>query len=906
MHIPIRLARSVRWVTAGAALLAALAALSQKPGPLRSTYDQGAEGWVAVGPPTGVPARLSIEAVDGAEKALAIVYTPEPRKFAGIMHPVSGLVGQGLRVRLRTSVPGTYIIGCIERDGSSYHVVIQMMANEWKTVETAFADLQLSDDGKDENGRLDIEQVGAVVIADAAGFLPTTHTERTLWIDEAEFGIDISQAALEPYRPLLLQGPPSPSGATATAGMSYVPGRFGRAILADAPGEVASVRLRDEAAGPWRWEQGTIEFRIRPTRAMSVLPDFTGLATMQREPFAAGFRSGLHLFVSQGRQIVFMLNGDLGSLAASGPMTWRVGEWLSLAATWGPAGMRLYVDGERRGSGPVRSGPASPARDLVIGGQAWTMMARGAPACAFDDLRVSSRQHTDDEIKAAARSNSPMERGADTLALEPFDGLPAPPPVASGGRAPWNTFAPGAPIKLAFVPPAESGALVTVRRPGGAVVRKGRADRRGESAALPAIRQTGFYAIEADGRPAGWIRVASSRARPRFPLSGASACFADAQESEEYFRMARAAGVTMLRMPFEWFEIEPSEGRFVWDKYDRIVQHAVRNRVELIPTFIWEKPQPSWAGPGEAKSGLNSERHPPTDMARWRRFVSAVVARYRDRIRWWIPANEPNMARYWHPKPDAVAYTALLRETYGAVRAVDPEARILGLSLAGINLRFMEECFKAGALRYCDAVGIHPYICPRDPDERGPVDVLDPTSATGTFREGLRMAGAMIRRYGGKQRLWLDEAGQPYRDDFVSPSWGAPEPKAAAVLAKEMVEAMSSGFVDRVLWFTFFGGEYGSFALVRPDGSPTLPLVAYLTVGDMLAGATSSGDGKRGPGIESRLFRRGSSVIEVVWAPSGTRTLELAPRRTAYDVYGFPLARGPVHVGSTPIYIVGR
>lgn len=168
------------------------------------------------------------------------------------------------------------------------------------------------------------------------------------------------------------------------------------------------------------------------------------------------------------------------------------------------------------------------------------------------------------------------------------------------------------------------------------------------------------------------------------------------------------------------------------------------------------------------------------------------------------------------------------------------------------------------------------------------------------------MAGAMIRRYGGKQRLWLDEAGQPYRDDFVSPSWGAPEPKAAAVLAKEMVEAMSSGFVDRVLWFTFFGGEYGSFALVRPDGSPTLPLVAYLTVGDMLAGATSSGDGKRGPGIESRLFRRGSSVIEVVWAPSGTRTLELAPRRTAYDVYGFPLARGPVHVGSTPIYIVGR
>jgi hypothetical protein len=99
-------------------------------------------------------------------------------------------------------------------------------------------------------------------------------------------------------------------------------------------------------------------------------------------------------------------------------------------------------------------------------------------------------------------------------------------------------------------------------------------------------------------------------------------------------------------------------------------------------------------------------------------------------------------------------------------------------------------------------------------------------------REGLLYARALIEKYGGNQKLWLDEVGQPYRDDFIAPDWGVSEQRAAEYLVKIYAESLASGAVERVLWFSFWGGDYGSFALLKPDGSPTLPLVAYAAAGE--------------------------------------------------------------------------
>jgi len=901
------------WIgLAGALAAVGACAWSQRAQVVRCTFRDGLDGWVAAPQPAAVPIELSLTEGPPASRALRARYRVEPRKVAGIVRNVAGAVGSGLRVRLKTDTPTSLVIGCIERDGSSYMHIAQTAAGVWKRVEVLFATMTLSDDSKDENGRLDLDQIGAVVIADAAGFMPIAAASRTMWVDDFEFGVAIAPNAVQPYTPLLAQGRPSPTGARATAGVSYVAGKHGKALLADAPGELATVRVTNPRRFPtWKWEQGSIEMWLRPTRPLSSVPDFSGIVAMQQEPFIVGHRGCLSLFVAQGSQIVFMLNGSTDLLAASGPLGWPPGRWRHVAATWGPAGMRVYVDGVPRGRSTYAGGPSLPTADLVVGGHAWTIVSHRPSRMAIDDLRVSVRQRTEAEIAAAARSRNPVTADAATLAIERFDGEPSPPSILSGGTAPWNSFASGARVPLTISPAAERASRVVVRTAGGRLVRIVGASAGGTRAALGAFTEPGFY--RATITPSGatsWFRIVRAGRRADFPIAGASACYAEAQENEDFFRYAGAAGVRMLRMPFEWYEIEPAEGRFVWAKYDRIVQWAKKYNVGLIPTFIWEKAQPAWAGPGEAQSGFDSRRYPPTDLAKWKRFVRAVVARYKGSVHWWIPANEPNLPRYWHPKPDPEAYVALLKATWEAAREADPSARLLGLSASGTDLAFMEACFKAGALRYCDAVGIHPYICPHDPDERIPVNILDPSSPAGTFRDALQRARDLIRRYGGRHLLWLDEAGQPYRNDFIAPNWGRPEREAAAILAKEMIEALTSAAVERVLWFSFYGGEYGSFAIVRPDGSPTLPLAAYCAVGDMLAGARYAADGSRGPGLVSRVFRAGSRRIEVVWRPSGSGTMTLRSAETAYDMFGFAIAPSgtarSVAVGMEPVYVVGR
>ena len=150
------------------------------------------------------------------------------------------------------------------------------------------------------------------------------------------------------------------------------------------------------------------------------------------------------------------------------------------------------------------------------------------------------------------------------------------------------------------------------------------------------------------------------------------------------------------------------------------------------------------------------------------------------------------------------------------------------------------------------------------------------------------LAKTLIEKYGGKQKLWLDEAGQPYRDDFIMPDWGVSEEKSAEYLVKIYSESLASGAVERVLWFSFWGGEYGSFALLRPDGSPTLPMIAYATLVSQLDGKNLTKEGSR-EDMRSLIFQSGNDEVEVVWNPKGEKELQLQKNEQAFDLYGFPL-----------------
>jgi hypothetical protein len=122
-------------------------------------------------------------------------------------------------------------------------------------------------------------------------------------------------------------------------------------------------------------------------------------------------------------------------------------------------------------------------------------------------------------------------------------------------------------------------------------------------------------------------------------------------------------GLTTVRQPFDWGQIEPAAGQFTWDAYDRIV-------------------------------------------AAFGRFAARLAARYAGKIHLYQVWDEPNIAPHWGARwVDPTAYAGLLREGYAQIKAADPDSVVLTASLAptletgGANLSdiaFLEQLLAAG------------------------------------------------------------------------------------------------------------------------------------------------------------------------------------------------------------------
>src|SRR5262249_28393509 len=221
-------------------------------------FESDVQGWTVIPPPAGANVKVAITRVSGnaaaGSGALQLRYKVERRKIAGVLHPVNGVGGAGVHVLLQTSNPTVVVLGLVERDGSSYNFPVQSKANEWQDVDVLYENFSLAEDSKDENGRLDPDQIQALVVGDAAGLMGDGSGAREVPIGKYEIvsrdpATRTASAGGSPsssggYVPLVKTGAPTQSGARATNGITYQPGKFGQGFLADGPGELVAVPTR--------------------------------------------------------------------------------------------------------------------------------------------------------------------------------------------------------------------------------------------------------------------------------------------------------------------------------------------------------------------------------------------------------------------------------------------------------------------------------------------------------------------------------------------------------------------------------------------------------------------------------------------------------------------------------------
>jgi hypothetical protein len=266
------------------------------------------------------------------------------------------------------------------------------------------------------------------------------------------------------------------------------------------------------------------------------------------------------------------------------------------------------------------------------------------------------------------------------------------------------------------------------------------------------------------------------------------------------------AGITWVRVDFEWMVIEPERDAYSWQRYDRLIDRLEARGLRIYASF---GSTPGWATSGSAFSGV------PKDSTEWQEFCYLVASRYRGRVDAWGIWNEPNLPRFWEGTRTQYLEILLL-PAIEAIRTADPGALICAPDLAHLSTYDWADWLTAVIQRAGGAIDIVTHhIYPSygraseityDLDQKPDLPLSSPS-----VRDLLRDTGWWGRPF------WLTETGietEEYSEnrqatfyENLLADWFGPHPEA--------------GWMDRIFFYHMFDGPQPaptSFGIIE-DGA---------------------------------------------------------------------------------------
>ncbi len=184
----------------------------------------------------------------------------------------------------------------------------------------------------------------------------------------------------------------------------------------------------------------------------------------------------------------------------------------------------------------------------------------------------------------------------------------------------------------------------------------------------------------------------------------------------ELLQLAADIGVKWTRLGATWPSIEKERGVYDWTDtdaaFDAILKTGIVPFVTIGKGNELYSPLTTYDDPKLAQI-YGYRPAPPTKdpdaMKAWLRFVKATIKRYKDRISYWEIWNEPNHRNYWGADPDGREYGDLLNQTAKLIRNLQPDAKIIGGSMAGIDAGFARDFLQADTANLIDIITYHNY-----------------------------------------------------------------------------------------------------------------------------------------------------------------------------------------------------
>ncbi|MHB8627344.1 MAG: O-antigen ligase family protein [Aggregatilineales bacterium] len=219
-----------------------------------------------------------------------------------------------------------------------------------------------------------------------------------------------------------------------------------------------------------------------------------------------------------------------------------------------------------------------------------------------------------------------------------------------------------------------------------------------------------------------------------------------------------AVGITWIRQPFLWSDIEAAQGVFDFSKYDPIVAAvAAHPTLKLIAVL---NDTPVWARHAGAKGNSTA---PPASPGQFGNFAGQIAAHYAGKIADYQVWDEPNLSAQWGElDPSPADYLAILRAAYPAIHAAVPDVTVIAAALAPTveqgphnisDLDYLHGLYALGGKSYFDAAAAKPYGFNTGPFDR----TVNPNVLN--FSRIILLREEMERQRDGAKPIWASDFG---------------------------------------------------------------------------------------------------------------------------------------------------
>ena len=299
----------------------------------------------------------------------------------------------------------------------------------------------------------------------------------------------------------------------------------------------------------------------------------------------------------------------------------------------------------------------------------------------------------------------------------------------------------------------------------------------------------------------------------------------------------KALGSHWVRMFVTWPDIEPAQGAYSasWiTSYEQTFSQMPAGTKVILDVVD----SPSW------ETGSAAQNTPPANPHDYAAMLGMLAHRFAGRVAAYEIWNEEDAPGWWAGAPDPAGYAQLLKAAYPAVKAGDPNAKVVLGGLTGNDFAFLEGVYAAGGKGSFDAVGVHtdtacnklsPYEFLRGSDSR---------LITDSFL-AYREVHAVMLANGDDKPIWMTELSwRTTQATCNEGAWagqtaaGVSEATQATYLRQAYHCLAQDPYVQVALWFPLQDEGSVLSGLIRADGSHKPSFTAmrdYVKNGDQLS-----------------------------------------------------------------------